>query len=46
MGTSSSSKKEDKKFKKRDKFENIKSDYILIELFNNLKEKKLLEFVK
>ena len=49
MNSSNISSKKIKELKQislKNKLENIKSIYILIELLNNLKEKKLLDLVK
>ena len=43
-----SNNKQDKTnmFRVEDKFKNLKSDYFLIKLFNNLTQKKSLEIIK
>ena len=39
-------KKDMKQIKSKDKFENLRSDYFLRKLFNNLERKKTLNMVK
>ena len=41
----SESKKEKNQIKSYAKYENIKADYFLIKVFNNLEEKKILNIV-